>query len=145
MNEFVCCRCHNSLPRSAFGGITKRNDYCFECSRKINREYSSKNREKRNEQNRRAAAKRYRINRDNLIVYLKDKNCVDCKEPDAIVLEFDHIDPSLKRAQIGNVLGSWNWNTILTEIEKCEIRCANCHRRRTAKQFGWFNKGGDAQ
>ena len=23
------------------------------------------------------------------------------------------------------------------EIAKCELRCANCHRRRTAQQFDW--------
>jgi len=30
-----------------------------------------------------------------------------------------------------------SWKYILKEIEKCEVRCANCHRRRTAQQLGW--------
>ena len=31
----------------------------------------------------------------------------------------------------------YSWNAILVEIAKCDIRCANCHRRRTASQYGW--------
>jgi hypothetical protein len=27
---------------------------------------------------------------------------------------------------------------IKEEIEKCDVRCANCHTRRTAHQFGWW-------
>jgi hypothetical protein len=30
------------------------------------------------------------------------------------------------------------WATILAEIEKCEVVCANCHRRRTAARMGYF-------
>ena len=28
---------------------------------------------------------------------------------------------------------------ILKEIEKCEIRCSNCHRKKTAKDFNWYH------
>jgi hypothetical protein len=36
------------------------------------------------------------------------------------------------------VNGKYSWSKILEEIEKCDVRCANCHRRRTAKQLGWY-------
>lgn len=134
--DYKCCRCFK--PREEFGGITKRGDYCRVCALRINREYSAKTRVRRNEVNRACAANRYAINRKNLIDYLNEHPCVDCGETDIVVLEFDHRDPSTKRAKIANVLGSWNWKTILTEIEKCDVRCANDHRRRTSEQFGWF-------
>jgi hypothetical protein len=26
---------------------------------------------------------------------------------------------------------------VLAEIEKCDVRCVRCHRRKTARQFRW--------
>lgn len=144
MNLFKCCRCKQKLPRDNFGGLTKRNDYCKECKRKIEKEYRNEHREKINEQNRKAANKRYLINRTNLVSFLLDHPCIDCGEKDPIVLEFDHRDRSEKRSQIGDILGSWNWNTIMTEIIKCDVRCANCHRRKSHVELGWYTKGGGA-
>jgi hypothetical protein len=39
------------------------------------------------------------------------------------------------------VRGAYSWKAIEEEISKCEVRCANCHRRRTAKQFNWKRAG----
>ena len=60
--------------------------------------------------------------------------CADCGERDPLVLEFDHLRD--KRFNIGSALPYRNWETILAEIEKCEVVCANCHRRRTAHRMG---------
>jgi len=69
--------------------------------------------------------------------YLKVNPCVDCGETDASVLEFDHRDPILKRMAVSRLVSSAGWPTVEREIAKCDVRCANCHRRRTARQFNW--------
>ena len=65
---------------------------------------------------------------------------MDCGESDPIVLDFDHSKGRRKRAAIADLVrgGALRWGTILREIEKCEVRCANCHRRRTATELGWY-------
>jgi hypothetical protein len=75
---------------------------------------------------------------DYILEYLLLHPCVDCGESDPIVLEFDHVLGEKKQA-ISNLKRNGK-NSIIKEIEKCEVRCANCHRRKTAKQFGWTNK-----
>lgn len=74
-----------------------------------------------------------------ILEYLLQHPCLDCGEPDPIVLEFDHIDPSIKDGAIA-ILKRSSLSKVKKEIEKCEVRCANCHRRKTAKQLGWKNK-----
>lgn len=69
--------------------------------------------------------------------YFRSHPCIDCGETDHVVLEFDHRDPASKIMNIGAMVGHRSWAAILTEIQKCDVRCANCHRRRTALQRGW--------
>ena len=72
-----------------------------------------------------------------ILVYLKDHPCVDCGESDPIVLQFDHVRGE-KTRELSDMLSSGaNWARILQEIGKCEVRCANCHWRRHAKEIGW--------
>ena len=59
--------------------------------------------------------------------------CVDCGfsgHPDA--LEFDHVSGD-KAFTISTHMYK-GWLDILDEMEKCEIRCANCHRIKTANR-----------
>jgi 5-methylcytosine-specific restriction endonuclease McrA len=75
--------------------------------------------------------------REGMLKYLNGKQCVVCNESDPRVLEFDHIDPGDKSFNIsqGVKLG-YTWDEILLEIQKCQLLCANCHKKKTSEQFG---------
>lgn len=76
-------------------------------------------------------------NKQALLAYLLNHPCVDCGEADPVVLEFDH-----QRDKSANVSDLLRWGAslknIMAETAKCDVRCANCHRRATAKTFGSY-------
>ena len=69
--------------------------------------------------------------------YLMTHPCVDCGEADPIVLDFDHVR-GVKRADVKKLATSSHTSLprVMEEIAKCEVRCANCHRRVTANRGG---------
>ena len=68
--------------------------------------------------------------------YLIGKSCIDCGESDPIVLEFDHFEN--KKENIAILIQNSSIERIQSEILKCHIRCANCHRRKTANELGYY-------
>jgi hypothetical protein len=135
-----CYRCGKRKPPEAFawhrrkGG--QRDSFCRPCRSAYGREHYEKHRERYIKQ---AAKVKYRLRRERticLIEFFKTHPCVDCGERDPVVLEFDHLRD--KSFSIGPELSRKRWETILAEIEKCEVVCANCHRRRTARRRGAF-------
>lgn len=77
-----------------------------------------------------------------LFDYFKSHHCVDCGESDPLVLEFDHLRD--KSFNIATGMRKKNWGAVVAEIAKCEVVCANCHRRRTILRAG-FARAGVAQ
>ena len=76
-------------------------------------------------------------NKRRVFEYLVAHPCVDCGERDPVVLEFDHLRD--KVAGVAQLLHAHvKWPIVEAEIAKCEVRCANCHRRRTAIGNRWF-------
>lgn len=74
----------------------------------------------------------------NVYEYLKSHPCVDCGESDPLVLEFDHRGDAIKfEAVTQMVINNASWAKITAEMRKCDVRCANCHRRKTAAQLGY--------
>ena len=76
-----------------------------------------------------------------VIEYLETHSCVDCGEDDYVVLEFDHREDSVKHTEVATMVGDGvGWAKVEAEIAKCDVRCANCHRRRTAEQWGHYKR-----
>lgn len=114
---------------------------CKECNRELCNKYYSKNKKK----HRAAVAKHKRIykeeNRKFILDYFSSHPCVDCGETDARCLEFDHVRGK-KTTNISFMLRNvCSIETIKKEIEKCDVRCANCHRKKTADDQGWYKTG----
>ena len=103
--------------------------------RNTTREHYISHREKYISQARRRKVAATEENTRRLVDYLRAHPCVDCGETDVLVLEFDH-----QRDKLFNI--SWGlaekpWAKIQLEIDKCQVVCANCHRRRTAMRGGF--------
>jgi len=62
----------------------------------------------------------------NLLDSYKAKGCVGCGTKELAVLEFHHRDPKKKLFELSKV--HRHLKDIETEMQKCEVLCANCHR-----------------
>ncbi len=67
-------------------------------------------------------------NREFIKNYLLDHPCVDCSNKDLRVLDFDHIKGNKVDSISRLVRNAVSLETLKVEIEKCEVRCSNCHR-----------------
>lgn len=70
--------------------------------------------------------------------YLSTHPCVDCGESNPIVLEFDHVRGHKKLTISQLCARGYALEIIAAEIDKCVVRCGNCHRRKTSAEKGWF-------
>lgn len=111
--------------------------YCSECRRRKLREHYQANKEYYVEKARRRTVAQTTENRKLLIAYLRDNPCVDCGNTDVEVLQFDHREPGEKLGVVGNFL-RYSEKKMWEEVTKCEVRCANCHVKRTRRQLGWW-------
>jgi hypothetical protein len=140
-SQKLCCRCGElkDLSEFTFKNLAKAilHSYCRACHAAWNREHYLRNKAAYIATARRNNARYDADNLRRLVDYLLCHPCVDCGEADVVVLEFDHRDRSTKRAAVGSILNNRSWLIVEAEIAKCDVRCANCHRRRTAQQRGW--------
>lgn len=69
-------------------------------------------------------------------LYLKEHPCIECGETDLYLLQYDH-NQGLKNQNISDLIANGiKWETILKEIELCQVLCIRCHRKKTASDKG---------
>lgn len=130
-----CNGCGQLKPKSEFNKDKYKKDghdyLCRLCRRKKWQEYYGL----ANRDNFRRRGKTFRLRaglaiRSFIQSYLQGHPCVDCGEADIMVLEFDHVRGK-KHFTISDFSRvTYSLTKVKTEIEKCDVRCANCHRRK---------------
>lgn len=136
METKICTLCKQEKSIENFGRkLNKHQTRCKDCFNLYTRAHYQKNKDYYKEKADRHSSN-YRLrNLQHIIDYLKEHPCIDCGETDPIVLEFDHRDNKLCAV---SSLTEANFEKLKLEIAKCDVRCANCHRKKTAIQLGWY-------
>lgn len=113
---------------------------CKACQSKQRRRWYKRNKKSHIENVRRNKKKAIAEAQEFVWDYLSLHPCVDCGESDPVVLEFDHVRGK-KRMSVSNMTKEgYSVSAIKKEIACCVVRCANCHRRKTSRERGWFRK-----
>ena len=127
-----CVKCGISKEPDGFAWRSKRNNErharCKECYREAMKDHYRDNKDQYIKKNKEAKHRKTEF----LIKLREETPCNDCgnKFP-YYVMEFDHLKH--KKEDVTTLVGS-SWKKLLTEIKKCDLVCANCHRVRTHRR-----------
>jgi hypothetical protein len=124
VSQKTCSQCNITLPITSFGKrgynkktpTIKRAAACYKCAY---RKYVQPSVRKKT---------------DLIQMYKLKRGCTDCgynSHPEA--LEFDHTDDN-KKFTIGSQIANYSVESLMEEVSKCEVVCANCHAVRTANR-----------
>ena len=140
----ICSKCHlnKNIEEFSFRNRLKniRHKQCRICHDLYAKTHYKNNREKYIDRAKKNNRKYKEIIRQVVVNYLKSHPCIDCGENDIVVLDFDH-----RSKKNFNIAGVCNRSIVsvkrlLKEIEKCDVRCSNCHRRRHARERNFWKK-----
>ncbi len=138
----TCSICKQEKSITDFNKNNQKSDglqtHCKECGRFKSKEYYKANTQKHLVVITKRKHKVIESTSQYLWDYLKQNPCLDCGEKDPIVLDLDHVRGEKKGSVSQLTRQGFRIETIKEEIEKCEVRCANCHRKKTAIQLGWY-------
>lgn len=136
-----CVTCGETHPLSEFNRKRSAADglqnVCRACNRAGARRYYRENREKHLRVILDRTMRAKRVAREFAGEYLLTHPCVDCGEADLRVLDFDHRPGSGKTKNVMYLVNNgYALVRIRAEIDKCDVRCRNCHARVTYERDG---------
>ncbi len=135
----TCTKCGETKPLDQFPPVRrsepeKRQTWCRGCFSEANKRNYWKNPERERARLLIQTTRKREDNRRRAIEYPLAHPCVDCGEMDIVVLQFDHLRD--KKFNVSTMIANGtSWERIEAEIAKCVVRCANCHRLKTAKDW----------
>ena len=139
----TCTKCFIDKPIEDFPfrdtERKRRHAVCKECAAKRSKDAYYSNHERELERAANGKRSRRDIARQYVSEYLSTHPCLDCGQTNPLTLEFDHRGD--KEAHVSELVHNGaSIEQLAYEISKCDVRCANCHRRKTANEGGWFKR-----
>ena len=105
----------------------------YEDPTQFKREWNHRNRAQRMEYK-----KQYHRKRKVKLVLLKGGKCISCgieyDGKNACIFHFHHRDPSTKLFTM-HLITVKSWDSIIEEVNKCDLLCANCHEKKHSEEF----------
>ncbi len=131
MEERLCRKCEKVKPLTDF---TKNRRWfsheCKTCTNAKNRHSQGKNRK-----NWRERIQKWTEAKVKAIQEIKAGPCADCSRKfHYSQMDFDHVRGEKKKIVGFMTRNGYSLQTVLAEIDKCDLVCANCHRDRTQRR-----------
>lgn len=128
----ICSKCGIEKSLDDFANKNgKKESRCKECKNAYYREYWKRPGTWDKHKQRVASNRKTYATKNQLLVLDRlASGCVDCGESDVRVLEFDHLPEFQKLANVSSLV-SGSSDKLIEEMNKCDVVCANCHKRRT--------------
>lgn len=129
----TCGMCKQAKALSEFNVNRAKKDglqtSCRECNKTHAKGYYEKHKERLVRQIKTAYKHRCKDNLAKVRGWKADRGCSRCPERDPVALDFHHPENNKEFAIAHAVSHGTSWKRLETEMLKCVILCANCHRK----------------
>ena len=137
-----CKPCHREARRTPRGKAAQRRANQSEAGKARRARYRARHPERVRDAERKYQRERRADYQARLDRIKMDQGCIDCGyDAHPRALDFDHRGDAPKLFNVSKILRlTASWERIAAEVAKCDVRCANCHRIRTAEGNHYTNR-----